>query len=526
MNFFRSLIGDSEQRLRPTPLQLPPYSVLRVKDLQECGSDSEEFDEVTMEDVKQAEKHFSQQKLEDNETDRSQPEAKSNEERKPPSEGLDERNFRHNYEKGPPLNSETWASFRDKDGRIVNELKLRKHVFRGGIDENIRCEVWSFLFNLYPLSSTYREREVISSDYHVRYQALKKRWTTMLHLISSSESMPLLPAYMCEGGERGVNNSTKEEENMVDDKHIGPATLSETTENSVAHIAVDDEQFAFSDLQAQVYATRQPINLESLRKAVKLIDKDVPRTDRDQPMFKSSQNLGVLRDVLITYAAFHPDVSYVQGMNDIAGRFLSVFKTEVETYWSLDRYIDKIKNDFIQETMLAKISLVGKLLEEMDPELSKFLESVDLGHLVFCHRWLILCFKREFKYEESLQLFEILTSCHLELTSLEAEQAREETRTEEILREGGCKNEKAEQVEIHQEYTFDLFVCVAVLMEHREGLMACTDQNLVFQYISSFTMKLDVETVLQKSQELFFLYCKKSVLDCFRQDCDLLKPSS
>jgi hypothetical protein len=126
-------------------------------------------------------------------------------------------------------------------------------------------------------------------------------------------------------------------------------------------------------------------------------------------------------------------------MNDIAGRFLSVFKTEVETYWSLDRYIDKIKNDFIQETMLAKISLVGKLLEEMDPELSKFLESVDLGHLVFCHRWLILCFKREFKYEESLQLFEILTSCHLELTSLEAEQAREETRTEEILREGIIK---------------------------------------------------------------------------------------
>ena len=79
---------------------------------------------------------------------------------------------------------------------------------------------------------------------------------------------------------------------------------------------------------------------------------------------------------MITYAAFHPgdvicsvsclslvnsiccglDVSYVQGMNDIAGRFLSVFKTEVETYWSLDRYIDKIKTDFLQETMLAKIS--------------------------------------------------------------------------------------------------------------------------------------------------------------------------
>lgn len=36
-------------------------------------------------------------------------------------------------------------------------------------------------------------------------------------------------------------------------------------------------------------------------------------------------------------------------------------------------------------------------------------------------RWLILSFKREFSFEEGLKLFEILTSQHLELNSLEAE---------------------------------------------------------------------------------------------------------
>ena len=81
-----------------------------------------------------------------------------------------------------------------------------------------------------------------------------------------------------------------------------------------------------------------------------------------------------LRDVLITNAPFHPgdvglglvfhwsnngilcglDVSYVQWMNDIVSHFLSVSKTEVETYWSLDRHIDKIKDDFIQEMMSLK----------------------------------------------------------------------------------------------------------------------------------------------------------------------------
>ncbi|XP_062503198.1 TBC1 domain family member 15-like isoform X3 [Corticium candelabrum] len=476
-----------------------------------------------MEDIGKAERAQTQERME-SERDASQCDA-TNEEIAAHATEEDENSVCREYEQGTPLDRETWAGFSDQDGRIINELKLRKCVFRGGIDESIRPEVWSFLFGLYPLSSTYREREVISADYHVRYRALKRRWQTMLHLVTSSEAVPSLPDYMSdEANFEEISDKTEESGNQRASTScsIDSIDSSERDDSVVAHIDVDSgekfEQFSFAELQAQVYATRQPVDFKNLHKAIKLIDKDVPRTDRDQPLFRSRQNLKVLRDVLITYATFHPEVSYVQGMNDIAGRFLYVFKSEVETYWSLDRYIDKIKGDFLQETMLAKMALIGKLLEEMDPELCSFLQSVDLGHLVFCHRWLILCFKREFKYNESLQLFEILSSCHLELTSLEAEQARAETRIEQVLKEEGQRNEKADQVEIHQEYTFDLFVCVAILKEHREDLMACADQNLVFQYISSFAMKLDVDTVLEKSQELFFLYCKKSVMDCFQQD--------
>lgn len=42
-----------------------------------------------------------------------------------------------------------------------------------------------------------------------------------------------------------------------------------------------------------------------------------------------SNQLSMLRDILITYAAFHPDVGYAQGMNDILARFLFVFDSEV-----------------------------------------------------------------------------------------------------------------------------------------------------------------------------------------------------
>jgi hypothetical protein len=51
---------------------------------------------------------------------------------------------------------------------------------------------------------------------------------------------------------------------------------------------------------------------------------------------------------------------------------------------------------------------------------------------MFCYcRWLLLGFKREFSFMESLRCFEILSSHHLELTSMEAEK----TRRQELKRE-------------------------------------------------------------------------------------------
>ena len=43
----------------------------------------------------------------------------------------------------------------------------------------------------------------------------------------------------------------------------------------------------------------------------------------------NTKSLYVLRDILITYSAFHPDVGYAQGMNDLVSRFLQVLDNEV-----------------------------------------------------------------------------------------------------------------------------------------------------------------------------------------------------
>lgn len=54
----------------------------------------------------------------------------------------------------------------------------------------------------------------------------------------------------------------------------------------------------------------------------------------------------------------------------------------------------------------------------------------------FFSRWLVLTFKREFSFEDALTMFEIISSQHLELTSMEAEKERERQRAKQLEIDG------------------------------------------------------------------------------------------
>lgn len=56
------------------------------------------------------------------------------------------------------------------------------------------------------------------------------------------------------------------------------------------------------------------------------------------------------------------------------------------------------------------------LIVFMDKPLHDHFVRCDAGDMVFCHRWLLLSFKREFQFHEATRLFEILCSHHLELS--------------------------------------------------------------------------------------------------------------
>jgi len=150
------------------------------------------------------------------------------------------------------------------------------------------------------------------------------------------------------------------------------------------------------------------------------------------------------------------------------------------------------------------------LLKKLDADLYNYLAESGMPELIFCHKWLLLCFQREFSFDEGLRLLEIVSTHHLELNTSEARRAIESSRRH--LMEKGMK---FECIGASAEYTFDLFICVAIMTLYRDEIFRCTDGSQIFQSMSKLSGELNLDQILCQAERLFYSFCRRSVLDSF-----------
>ncbi|CAL8248710.1 unnamed protein product [Lota lota] len=390
----------------------------------------------------------------------------------------------------------------DAEGR-VDESRLRSHILKnGGVCPSERGLVWRFLFGMYPCSSTAAERPLLVQQMAVRYQAMKSKW---------QQALP-------EAVRLRLNGTDAELEAAVryHDQRRAMVQAQERREEV-------SDRLSFLQLQAQVLFERTTFDLDELQEAIRIIDKDVPRTDRDLTYFlgEGSGNLLVLRDILITYAAFHPEVSYAQGMNDLCSRFLEVLDSEVDTFWSFSCCMEKFSKDFRADGLHRKIELAAALLRELDPQLHDHLVTEGKESFTFCHRWLLLGFQREFEHGDALRLFEILSCDHLELVSQQVDRARYRERLAQ--KHSPEDNPASAPRTANAAFTFELFICATILIDHRDSLLRCRDDGQLIQFTSRLQGTLDLNSILRKAEEHFYNYCKRCAWDFMngcRQPCE------
>ena len=137
----------------------------------------------------------------------------------------------------------------------------------------------------------------------------------------------------------------------------------------------------------------------------------------------------VIARILFIYSKFFPDISYVQGMNEIIAPIYYVFsfdKTygveasveniEADVFWTFNSLMEQIKNNFNSEKnqdvtgIGGKVQKFKKMLQIMDLQLYQHFEAFNVEYYTFAYRWFILFFSQEFLMIDILRLWDYLFS--------------------------------------------------------------------------------------------------------------------
>ncbi|GFN88759.1 TBC1 domain family member 25 [Plakobranchus ocellatus] len=152
---------------------------------------------------------------------------------------------------------------------------------------------------------------------------------------------------------------------------------------------------------------------EEVKYVAAMVKKDVLRTDRTHDFYAGAddnENTLSLFHILVTYALTHPDVSYCQGMSDLASPLLVTQKDEGQAYICFCALMRRLRENFSLEgrAMMTKFSHLSMLVAMYDPGLYAHFQEQSAMDMFFCYRWFLLELKREFPFSDALYFLEVM----------------------------------------------------------------------------------------------------------------------
>jgi hypothetical protein len=218
------------------------------------------------------------------------------------------------------LTLKEWEGFFDPmTGRLqvtVDEVKER--IFHGGLEPNdgVRKVAWLFLLGVYSWDSSREERQVMMNSKRDEYIRLKGAWWER----------------MIEG------SSTAEQYEWWKEQR-----------NRIGKFAVDLEWRALANMatsrtvEKDVHRTDRTIPL--------FAGEDIPHPDPDSPFADTGTNVHLeqMKDMLLTYNEYNPDLGYVQGMSDLLAPIYAVMQDDAVAFWAFVGFMDRM----VQSSSLA-----------------------------------------------------------------------------------------------------------------------------------------------------------------------------
>lgn len=208
--------------------------------------------------------------------------------------------------------------------------------------------------------------------------------------------------------------------------------------NTSRHVStLQRKRLEYKEARRQHYDIPDDSRTNSEQETLRQVLVDVPRTAPEVPLFHNDRIRRCLSRLLYIWAMRHPASSYVQGINDLATPFISVFlsgyydgtscldgeimanvtdemleEIEADTYWCLTNLLAGIQDHYTsdQPGMQRMVMRLEELTNRIDAELCAHLKETGIEFLQFAFKWMNCLLLREFSLSCVIRLWDTYLS--------------------------------------------------------------------------------------------------------------------
>ncbi|XP_062204960.1 rab GTPase-activating protein 22-like [Phragmites australis] len=114
--------------------------------------------------------------------------------------------------------------------------------------------------------------------------------------------------------------------------------------------------------------------------------------------------------ILEAYAIYDPEIGYCQGMSDLLAPLLAVLEEDDEAFWCFAGFMRKARHNFrLDEVGIRRqLNMVARIIKYKDFHLYRHLEMLEAADCFFVYRMVVVMFRRELTFEQTLCLWEVM----------------------------------------------------------------------------------------------------------------------
>uniref|UniRef100_A0A0D9VMF8 Rab-GAP TBC domain-containing protein n=1 Tax=Leersia perrieri TaxID=77586 RepID=A0A0D9VMF8_9ORYZ len=372
---------------------------------------------------------------------------------------------------GLTLSPKRWKLLHNEEGCLDTAGMIRR-VQRGGIHPNIKGEVWEFLLGCYDPKSTTEQRNQLRQQRRLEYEKLKTKCREMDATVGSGRviTMPVI---------------TEDGQPIQDPNSNGGTRPS----------AGEEDQASEAPLPKEVIQWKLTLHQIGL---------DVNRTDRQLVYYESQENLARLWDILVVYSWVDMDIGYCQGMSDLCSPISILLEHEADAFWCFERLMRRVRGNFVSTStsigVRSQLTTLSSIMKAVDPKLHEHLENLDGGEYLFAFRMLMVLFRREFSFVDTMYLWELMWSMEYNpslFSMLESDKgtSKANTKDENALKQCGKFEQKNLQgAKQDEQIPLSVFIVASVIEARNKQLLSdAKGLDDVVKILNDITGSLDAK---------------------------------